>query len=94
MINYKTEQVERKVPESITCDVCRKEYQCDDVMEIQEFQHIRFTGGFSSIFGDMSEVELDICQHCLMEKLGEYIRYVNLYEGEDEEIEEDRCADS
>jgi hypothetical protein len=74
MIEYKTKTVEEKVPESITCDVCKKKYYYDkDEMEIQEFLHIRLQGGYSSVFGDGRSIKGDICQRCLNEKLGEYL---------------------
>jgi len=74
MIEYAVETVEVKTPKSITCDVCEKKYIYDeDDMEIQEFQIIRSTGGYGSVFGDGAEVKLDICQHCLDEKLGIYM---------------------
>jgi hypothetical protein len=61
---------------SKTCDVCKKEYmdRQEDWVEMQEFHHIRLMGGYGSVFGDSCEWELDICQHCLKEKLGEYMR--------------------
>jgi len=79
MIEYKeTETVQKKYePTKVICDVCKKEYPCDDIMETQEFQHIRFIGGYGSVFGDEEAVELDICQHCLKDKLGEYFRYLD-----------------
>ena len=83
MIERKTEMQEVPVPESITCDVCKKKYYYDrndrnegineDIMEIQEFHHIYFVGGYKSIFGDENVITGDICQHCLKEKLGEYL---------------------
>ena len=82
MIEYKTETKteEVKIPKSITCDICKKKYiYKDDIMEIQEFHHIRFTGGYSSVFGDMNKIKGDICQHCLNDKLGEYL---SIEEGE------------
>ncbi len=80
MIKCRTEMIEQKIPESITCDVCKKEYNCkkgergnDDIMEVQEFNHIRFQGGFNSIFRDGVVMKIDICQHCLKKLLGEYM---------------------
>jgi len=65
---------------AVECDVCGREFledsNSDDVFEIQEFTHIKFTGGYGSIFGDGDVFELDICQHCLKEKLGVYFREV------------------
>jgi len=59
----------------LICDVCKKEYNPEkDILETQEFNHINFQGGYDSVFGDGSTVELDICQHCLKKLLGEYIR--------------------
>lgn len=74
-INYRTETVEKQVVESVTCDVCRRTY--DDALELQEFLHWRNTGGYSSIFGDGSVLELDLCQKCQQELLGGYIRVVD-----------------
>ncbi|MDX1472144.1 MAG: NADAR family protein [Flavobacteriaceae bacterium] len=66
------------------CDICKKEFNPEtDVMETQEFHHIRFTGGYGSVFGDMNKVECDICQTCLKEKLGEFLRFPD-QEGEEE----------
>jgi len=65
------------VIESIVCDVCKLEYKISEHDEIQEFTHIKFTGGYGSVFGDSIPIECDICQHCLKEKLGSYIREVN-----------------
>ena len=45
-----------------------------DSMEIQEFIRIYNRGGYSSIFGDGAPIELDMCQHCFKDKLGQYIR--------------------
>jgi hypothetical protein len=57
------------------CDVCGKEFNFeDDIFETQEMVHINFTGGYGSIFGDGDTMRLDICQHCLKEKLGNYLR--------------------
>ena len=57
----------------IKCDVCGKEYEIDDAFEIQEFVHIEQTGGYGSVFGDGTQIHLDMCQHCMKEKLGEYL---------------------
>lgn len=80
MIKYRIEKVEQKIPESITCDVCKKEYNCkkgergnDDIMEVQEFNHISFQGGFNSVFGDGVGMKIDICQHCFKDLLGKYL---------------------
>ena len=81
----KTERIQTAdVIESIVCDICKKEYRTAkhpdgytmDFLEAQEFTHIKFTGGYDSIFGDSVSFECDICQHCLKEKLGDYIREV------------------
>lgn len=58
---------------SVTCDRCGKEYDALD-FEAQEFHHIKFTGGYASIFGDGTEVECDLCQHCLHRMIGDICR--------------------
>jgi len=75
MISYRIETVEQKIAETVTCDVCKKIYDWEkDVMEVQEFLHIRGTGGYDSVFGDGFQFEADICQHCLKQKLGDFLR--------------------
>lgn len=78
MIHYKKKIKTFEVPEYITCDRCKNSYSTDpytdDSMEVQEFHHIRFTGGFSSVFGDSVPIECDLCQHCLLELIGTFYR--------------------
>jgi len=59
-----------------TCDVCRTRYSANYYVETQEFIHIKAMCGYGSVFGDGNTIQLDICQHCLKEKLGEYIRII------------------
>jgi len=65
-------------PILLICDVCKKGYPLEgnekNTFEIQEFHHIRFEGGYGSVFGDCSEVKCDICQHCLEKLVGKYLR--------------------
>lgn len=78
MITYKRMLEERKIVDGVTCDKCGKSYSYDDMegqMEIQEFHRIDFHGGYSSVFGDMSHVECDLCQSCLKEMIGNFCRY-------------------
>jgi len=65
-----TEQVEKI--EAITCDACKVKY--DDPMELQEFLCYEDRGGYSSVFGDMYLIQIDLCQHCVKELLGKYVR--------------------
>lgn len=73
-LNQKIEFVE----EFIVCDKCGVKYEIhganDSEMEAQEFLSINFTGGYASIFGDMDKFECDLCQYCMKELLGQYIR--------------------
>ena len=63
-----------KTAKKIICDVCNKTYDCEKNWdEVQEFHYINFKCGYSSIFGDDNVVSSDICQHCLKEKLGDYL---------------------
>jgi hypothetical protein len=72
MIKYETKQVEQKIVKSITCDVCKQEYT--DTMDLQEFLIINFMGGYGSVFGDSNKVNGEICQKCVKELLGKYLR--------------------
>jgi len=61
---------ERKLTEW-SCSVCGKDLLADE-FEAQEVFSFNQTGGYSSVFGDGAEIYIDICQHCMKEKLGEY----------------------
>ncbi len=65
-----TEQVEKI--EAITCDRCKIKY--DDPMELQEFLSHSDRAGYGSVFGDTYLVEIDLCQRCVKEVLGRWIR--------------------
>ena len=76
MIKKKTVEQTTKIqlPEEYICDKCGRTHDCEDVMEVQEFHFIRFTGGYNSVFGDETMVECDICQHCLKAMIGDIAR--------------------
>ena len=57
---------------SFICDICKIEYT--DEMEIQEALFIDTICGYSSIFGDGEKIQCDICQYCLRDKLGAFLR--------------------
>ncbi len=73
MIKYKHIQKVIEEPEAVICDVCKREFTAHD-LETQEFHHVQFTGGYESVFGDGTQVECDICQHCLKQLIGEHCR--------------------
>jgi hypothetical protein len=73
MITYKKTIKEVEEVFSMRCDKCGNEYDSND-LEAQEFCHIKFRGGYTSVFGDGTDVECDICQHCLHEIIGDFCR--------------------
>ena len=58
---------------SITCDRCGQTWQADTV-DAAELTSIDFTAGDGSLFGDGSQVKLDLCQRCLKTALGLWLR--------------------
>jgi hypothetical protein len=72
MKNYKDVEEIRKEIISIECDKCHRVES--NIVELQEWFCYNFVGGFNSIFGDMNEFEIDLCQECFKELLGLYIR--------------------
>lgn len=64
------------------CDRCGREATADDIneLEAEEFVSIERVGGYSSIFGDGNLISVDICQHCLKDVLGEWLRIGNVNE--------------
>ena len=77
MIEYQTTLVERQEMKTFICDKCGKKYtsKSEDCMELQETYSIRFTGGYSSVFGDSNSVSCDLCQHCLKDLIGDFCRF-------------------
>lgn len=73
MIFY--EQVSRAVPAAIVCDRCGKRLEkLAEGFEFQEALCISFTGGYASVWGDESKVEVELCQQCGHELLKEFAR--------------------
>lgn len=72
----KKELVERPVEEviSITCDRCKVEIQTDDTFEIQEMLNLNFVAGFGADLGDGNRCKIDLCQKCVKEVLGPWLR--------------------
>lgn len=57
---------------AITCDICVQRF--GDPSEMQAFLHIDKSAGYGSIFGDGTRIRCDICQTCLQEILGAYLK--------------------
>lgn len=59
----------------VTCDRCHREMAPNaQDCEHQERVAIRFRAGYNSVFGDGNLVEADLCQHCVKELLGPWLR--------------------
>lgn len=80
MVNKTKRTIEQEIEDvkSVTCDKCKKEIMHENILELQEMHHIRFTGGYGSVFGDDERIECDLCQECLMELIKDYYRNVSL----------------
>lgn len=59
------------------CDRCGREAEAQGG-EAEEFISIERVGGYDSIFGDGNRISADICQHCLKDVLGEWLRIMPL----------------
>ena len=80
MKKYKEIQKNDIIVDSIVCDKCGKICSPEThVMDLQEWFHYNFIGGYSSIFCDGDEFEIDLCQNCMKELLGPYLQYVGNY---------------
>jgi len=74
---YKEETTTVRILESVECDCCHKVYFTNDThdqFEIQEFLSYYEMGGYGSIFGDGNIIQLDLCQECIKDVLGKYLK--------------------
>ncbi|MGF1760697.1 hypothetical protein L4D76_22800 [Photobacterium sagamiensis] len=69
----KMKPITRNEVSQLTCDKCGFTASSEDA-EFHEFLCIDKTGGYNSVFGDGNHIELDLCQDCLKELLGSWIR--------------------
>lgn len=58
---------------ALRCDRCGREEDCESP-EFFEFLSFANTGGYDSVFGDGTAIELDLCQQCVKETLGTWVR--------------------
>jgi len=68
MIAYKEVMVKHFEIEFINCDKCGKVITPDNTFEYQEIYRIHFWGGYGSVFGDGTEV--DVFLSALFERIG------------------------
>ncbi len=70
-------QIKDVRPEPFTkqlrCDRCGRLSELGEA-EFQEFVSIDLKAGYGSIFGDGNDVQVDLCQHCLKDALGPWLR--------------------
>lgn len=69
----------KKTETKVICDKCGREagQGVEDIAELQEFQTLGIMGGYGSVFGDGVELVCDLCQHCIKELIGPYLREMN-----------------
>ncbi len=61
------------VVDQIRCDRCGKEVELGEVGFAKMFS-TGFNAGYNSIFGEGNRVEVDICEPCLQDTLGPWLR--------------------
>lgn len=71
MRKYGLVEVKEKHLVEWTCSVCDRDLM-EDELEAQEVFSFEQIGGYSSVFGDGAEIYIDICQHCIKEKFGDF----------------------
>lgn len=64
-----------RVTAALICDRCGIEPPANG-SEFHEFTSIGYVAGYGSIFGDGNRVEIDLCQCCLREALGAWLRVI------------------
>ena len=71
----KFEEITAQSLAALICDCCGRESIISDAdFESPEFVSLDFVGGYQSIFGDGTHVSIDICQYCLKDKFGTWLK--------------------
>ena len=73
MKRYEAKEITVQDLAEFHCDCCGMDLLCGNTIETQEAISISYDCGYGSIFGDGNTIRVDLCQHCLNNKLGEYI---------------------
>jgi hypothetical protein len=77
MKKYKEIETVDVIVDSIICDKCGKISSLESqVMDLQEWFYYSFIGGYKSIFEDGGKYEIDLCQECTKELLGQFLNYL------------------
>lgn len=72
-LREKVRELERR--KQLRCDRCGREAHSNgEDWEFSEFTSVDFTAGYASVFEDGHKVQIDLCQHCLKETLGQWLR--------------------
>lgn len=92
MRKYEFVEVKQQKLVSLSCDICGRDLIADE-SEHQESFNITHYCGYGSIFGDGSEVCVDICQHCFSKHLGQYCTVLESCQFSNGEDNERQAAD-
>lgn len=73
--------------QKLICDRCGREAELDDQdCEFHEFTSIQYRAGYGSVLGDGNRVEVDLCQHCVKDTLGTWLRITDPHAGFSQEV--------
>lgn len=87
MYTIETHQHEAKI---VICDRCGKHMSGDEPYQgYNNRAQIRFRAGYGSVFGDGNKIEGDLCDKCLYEVLGRYLRIVEPHTNQTKEYGND-----
>ena len=73
---YKTVETTAQELTKVQCDVCKTEFDVvEDIWDAQEVLNIKELWGYGAMnFGDMTEMEIDICEPCAFKMFAPYAR--------------------
>jgi len=74
MREFKLVKIDKTIPISIKCNMCKKE-MITDISPFGNGVNVCYEGGYDSdFFGDGSYLEFDICEECLFKKIINQLR--------------------
>lgn len=71
---FQEKQTMQQVLAGFECDRCKRQFDTDNTIAMDEMLHWRNTGGYGSVWGDGVTVDVVLCQECAHDLFAAFAR--------------------